>query len=172
MTGSIRHATDADIGMLQGIETAADAMLIDLFAPDEWVGAMSGEARAATPGLILVVAEDVGGPAVGFAQVVEQDGLAHLEQIAVLPSAGRQGLGRSLVEAAKSEAAARGHSSMTLRTYADVPFNAPFYRTCGFVETDIDSAMNRRLLQAEIDAGLPRYGRRIQMSAPLTPRRP
>jgi GNAT superfamily N-acetyltransferase len=167
VTASIRPATDDDIGMLHGIETAADAMLIDLFAPDEWVGAMSGEARAATPGFVVVVADEAGGPAVGFAHVVEHDGLAHLEQVAVLPTFGRRGLGRSLVEAAKSEAAARGHSSMTLRTYADVPFNAPFYRTCGFVETDIDSAFNRSLLKAEIDAGLLRYGRRIQMTAPL-----
>ncbi|CAN5195469.1 hypothetical protein BH09ACT1_BH09ACT1_10950 [soil metagenome] len=82
---------------------------------------------------------------------------------------GRQGLGRALVETAKSEAAARGFTELSLRTYAEVPWNAPFYRTCGFIETEPMSPFHWQLVRTETDLGLDRYGRRILMTAPLVP---
>ena len=78
------------------------------------------------------------------------------------------GLGRALLMAAMSEAAERGGTRMTLVTYADVPWNAPFYRTCGFVEDGTDSALARSLLLTESEAELARYGRRVPMVAELS----
>jgi GNAT superfamily N-acetyltransferase len=120
------------------------------------------------PGFVLVVSESIDGDAVGFVHVIEADGRAHLEQLSVLPSHARRGLGRTLVEAAKAEAGQHGNQWITLRTYADVPWNAPFYSTCGFVESEPESAFQRQLEEAEERLGLEKYGRRIQMSAPLS----
>lgn len=66
--------------------------------------ATDGFARAARPGFILVVGE----PVVGFAHVLETDGQAHLEQLSVLRSRQRRGLGSALLRAAMAEVARRG----------------------------------------------------------------
>jgi N-acetylglutamate synthase-like GNAT family acetyltransferase len=90
-----------------------------------------------------------------------------LEQLSVLPDYGRRGLGRTLVESAMAEAARRGYDSISLRTFAAVPWNGPFYRSCGFVETRPESPFHTALLRDEISAGSDRRGRRIQMTAQL-----
>lgn len=99
--------------------------------------------------------------------VVETGGAAHLEQLSVLPAVGRRGHGRALVESAKTEAAGRGHERITLRTYADVPWNAPFYASCGFEESEPDTPFLLALVALERRLGLDRHGRRIQMTARL-----
>lgn len=73
-----------------------------------------------------------------------------------------------LVRAAMSSAAERGHTKMTLRTYADVPWNAPFYASCGFVETSPETEALRRLIDVEQRLGLFEHGHRIQMTAALS----
>ncbi len=65
------------------------------------------------------------------------------------------------------EARHRGHTRLTLRTFADVPFNAPFYASLGFVETEPETDFHRALVGAEHLVGLDRYGRRIQMTLAL-----
>ncbi|WP_347876386.1 GNAT family N-acetyltransferase [Microbacterium oxydans] len=123
------------------------------------------------PGFVLVAeareASAVSAHAVGFVHVLEIDGHAHLEQLSVLPSFGRRGIGRRLVQAALSETRSRGHQTITLRTYRDVPWNAPFYASCGFTVTEPDSTLLRSLVDTETALGLFRYGPRVQMSATL-----
>ena len=63
---------------------------------------------------------------------------AHLAQISVHPDHGRRGVGRALLEAAAERAALKGHGSLTLTTYADLPWNGPFYARHGFVEVPAD----------------------------------
>lgn len=168
MATIIRPADDTDVPHLEAIETEADSLLIDRFAATDWPPAASGEERAEMPGFLLVAAESDGGPAIGFVHVLELDGLAHLEQLAVLPAHGRKGHGRALVAAAMAEARDRGYASITLRTYADVPWNALFYRSCGFVETEPDTDFHRQLVQVEDDLRLDEYGPRVQMTALLS----
>ncbi|NAZ78390.1 GNAT family N-acetyltransferase, partial [Kineococcus sp. T13] len=60
------------------------------------------------------------------------DGAAHVEQVSVDPAWGRRGLGRALLEAAAGRAARRGLAALTLTTFADVPWNAPYYARLGF----------------------------------------
>lgn len=60
------------------------------------------------------------------------DGNAHIEQVSVHPDHTRQGIGRTLIEAAAEWAAALGVPAMTLTTYRDVPWNAPYYARLGF----------------------------------------
>ena len=159
----IRPVTPRDRELLAPLEEAADAVLTDLLRPDRWLPAESGEARAAQPGFILVA--EVNGIVVGFVHVLEIDG-AHLEQLSVHPSHARRGLGRALVIAAQAEAGRRGHERITLRTFRDVAFNAPFYATVGFVESAPSTEFERSLVEVETRLGLDRYGPRIQMTAP------
>lgn len=163
----IRPPRTTDLARLEAIENAADERFQAVFEPVDSLPAGAGEARAAMPGFVLVASERAGGEPVGFVHVLEADGLAHLEQLSVLPASGQRGLGTALLSAAMALAGSRGHSRMTLRTYADVPWNAPFYASHGFVESEPDTPFLLGLLRLEQTLGLTRYGRRIQMTAPL-----
>jgi len=170
VTTRIRLATAGDLDALQGIEDAADRLLVDLLAPEGWPGAPTGAVRAAEPGFLLVAEETADGSEkalVGFAHVLEVDGLAHLEQVAVPPEHGRRGHGRALVEAAAGEARRRGHRRITLRTFADVPWNAPSYARMGFAEEPPATPFHTALVETEARLGLDRLGRRIQMGREL-----
>ena len=96
-------------------------------------------------------------------RIIEMAGIAHLEQLSVLPQYGRRGVGRALVEAAKAESKRRVYSELTLRTFG----HAPFYSTCGFVESEPATPFHRDLVHIESDIGSDRYGRRIQMAVRL-----
>jgi GNAT superfamily N-acetyltransferase len=163
----VRVATPGDLALIEEIENSADGLLIELFGAGEWGRAATAVERMVWPGYILVSSETENGPAVGFAHVIELEGFAHLEQLSVLPDYGRRGHGTALIAAAKGEATDRGLQRMTLRTFADVPWNGPFYEKCGFVESEPRTDFHRRLLQTEIVLGLQRYGRRIEMTCVL-----
>jgi GNAT superfamily N-acetyltransferase len=60
------------------------------------------------------------------------DGGLHVEQVSVHPGYARQGIGRSLLEHVAAHAAAGGSPVLTLTTFEHVPWNAPYYRRCGF----------------------------------------
>jgi GNAT superfamily N-acetyltransferase len=49
------------------------------------------------------------------------------------PDFGRRGIGRRLVEAACDWARAKGSERITLSTFRDVAWNAPFYTRLGFI---------------------------------------
>ena len=72
------------------------------------------------------------GEAVGFALVLEIGGFAHLEELDVLPPHGRKGLGSALLDAVCTWAGQGGYPAVTLSTFRDVPWNAPFYQRRGF----------------------------------------
>ncbi|MBO0979810.1 GNAT family N-acetyltransferase [Microbacterium sp. SD291] len=164
---TIRHATAADAELIQAIETSADALLIDTLGTTAWPPAGDGLQRVAAPGFVLVLTETAEGSPVGFVHVMDADGHAHLEQLSVLPDAGRQGYGRRLVAAAQREARERGYTRMTLRTYAEVPWNAPFYASCGFLESLPETPFLRTLTETESRLGLDAHARRVQMTVEL-----
>jgi GNAT superfamily N-acetyltransferase len=60
------------------------------------------------------------------------DGNVHIEQVSVHPDHARRGLGRALLDRAWERARADGVPALTLTTFADVPWNAPYYLRCGF----------------------------------------
>ena len=167
----IRPAVEADFEAVERIENAADRLLPDWLKAGPWDPAPTGAERAAEPGFLLV-AESPEGGAAGFVHVIERDGAAHLEQVSVLPEYGRRGVGTALVLAAKDEAAARGYPELTLRTFVDVPWNAPFYARLGFVPSVPTTSFQRLLLEAERRLGLDGYGARQQMTASLEAHRP
>lgn len=165
MTRVVRNAEPRDYFAIEVIENAADQLLVDRLAPERWDAAPPASTRAEQPGFLLVAEEAKTGALVGFVHVLELNRIAHLEQLSVLPTHGRRGHGRGLVHAALAEARARGHVAVTLRTYADVPWNAPFYASVGFVETEPTTEFHQQLVETEERLGLGRYGRRIQMTA-------
>lgn len=170
MITHVRRGGPADGEAIQDIEAAADALLIERFDALDWPPPASAAERSALPGFLLVAEVVVdAGPrvVVGFAHVIEIDGHAHLEQLSVLPAHGRRGIGRRLVGAVLDEARQRGHARVTLRTYAEVPWNAPFYASCGFTESEPDSEFHRRLIDTENALQLSVYGRRVQMGIDL-----
>ena len=134
-------------------------MFETVFGELDWPPPDSGEERAAEPGFLLVVGE----LAVGFAHVLELGGGWHLEQIAVHPAHGRRGLGSALLDGVCREVASRGGHAVTLRTFADVAWNAPFYERHGFVELEVEPGWMAPLREAEERIGLMRLGRRIAM---------
>ncbi len=81
----------------------------------------------------------------------------HIWEMDVAPQFQRRGIGAGLVRAAQIDARNTGFKTLTLTTFRDVPWNAPFYARLGFEEvTAIDAHL--RLageLANEIDDGLP-----------------
>ena len=84
----------------------------------------------------LWVAVAPAGDIIGFALVVDVCGYAHLDELDVLPSHGRQGIGSALVATVCSWAKDAGYPAVTLRTFRDVPWNGPFYQRQGFRVVD------------------------------------
>ncbi len=106
--------------------------------------------------------------AVGFARLEIVDGHAHLGQLSVLPEYARLGVGTSLVRSACRWARRQGHRVLTLTTFADIPFNAPFYRKLSFRQLTNDE-IGPQLEQIITDeADLKRFGTRVTMGRTVT----
>jgi GNAT superfamily N-acetyltransferase len=108
-----------------------------------------------------------GRPPVGFVQVDEVDGLAHIAELAVIPKWMRQGIGTRLLDRACAWARAHDYPAVTLTTFADVAWNGPYYASRGFVElTELTPGLAAaRAHEAEL--GLDAVGRRIAMRRDL-----
>ena len=96
------------------------------------------------------VATDEGDVPVAYLLLDVVDHKGHIEQVSVDPSHSRRGLGRLLIERAAAWARQHGLPSLTLATFAEVPWNAPYYETLGF----------RRLSEQEMTPGLHNIRRR------------
>jgi ribosomal protein S18 acetylase RimI-like enzyme len=167
----IRPATAEDLAALPALEAEADRLLEAglggraLPAQDPQGDLAPGQDHppGREPLFILVAVLAGGRPPVGFVRVDELDGQAHLEQLSVHPDCAGRGLGRSLMQAALRDATSRGYNSMTLCTFADIPFNAPFYASCGFTELADPGDALAALRAHEARLGLDDLGRRTAM---------
>jgi GNAT superfamily N-acetyltransferase len=108
-----------------------------------------------------------GKPAQGFACVDIVDGAAHLWQLSVHPASGRRGLGRKLVETVCDWASSNGYPAVTLTTFRDVPWNAPFYSQLGFRVLDDLSPGLKAIRDHERDLGDDDFGPRVAMRKDL-----
>ena len=61
-----------------------------------------------------------------------------------------------------------GDGGLTLSTFRDVPWNAPFYAALGFAPIASPEPALARLLAREIELGLTAYGARIAMGVRLS----
>lgn len=78
------------------------------------------------------VAEDPAGRIVGFACARLVGQALHLHEISVRQEAQGQGVGRRLLQQVENAARCAGVRELTLTTFVDVPWNAPFYARFGF----------------------------------------
>jgi GNAT superfamily N-acetyltransferase len=78
-----------------------------------------------------VLADEADQP-IGYVLVDVVDGCAHIEQVSVHPDYHRQGHGRRLIDRVTDWARHEGMPAVTLTTFRDVPWNAPYYARCGF----------------------------------------
>ena len=160
--GRIRIAEDDDLEQIADIETRADEVSsVDVVGQ---LPASRNDPESLRDAAAVLVA---GRPVVGFARVDIVDGLAHLEQVSVLPEHSRTEIGSELVEAACRWALEQGFRAMTLITFADVAWNAPFYAARGFREIDRLTPGLAELRDWERDLGLDRVGRRVVMRRDL-----
>lgn len=105
---------------------------------------------------------------VAYLLVDELDGHAHIEQVSVRPEYGRRGIGRSLIGAAEQWARQHDLAGLTLTTYAEVPWNAPYYQRLGFrilVESEVSDGV-RSIREHEQVRGLDAWPR-VPMRRPL-----
>jgi GNAT superfamily N-acetyltransferase len=159
----VRRARAAELAALPDLEDRSGS-LFRVAGLDLPPGTSSvDELRAA--GEVLVIGE----PPVGFAQLGEVDGQAHLRQLSVLPSHMRRGLGSVLLEASCAWAVSAGYREIVLTTFADVPWNGPFYRARGFVEVLDPGPDLAAVRAAEKAAGLDDVSPRIAMRRALVP---
>lgn len=69
---------------------------------------------------------------VGFALAEEHGRYLHLEELDVHPDHQGRGNGTALLEAVQNYAMAAGYQGITLTTFANIPWNAPWYERMGF----------------------------------------
>jgi len=144
----IRAAAAGDIAAMRDIEVAAgrafagvgmDAVAGDEALPAEELLGYQRDGRA-------WVAVDADDRPVAYVITDLVDGNGHVEQVSVDPAYGGRGIGASLVEQVAAWARERGAPALTLTTFAEVVWNAPYYERLGF----------RRLADAELTPGLRR----------------
>lgn len=161
----LRVAEERDLAALPAIERRATQLyrgrlepaVLELVRSREELEA--GRARG-----WLWVAVDADDRPVGFALARELVSGVHLEELDVDPEHGRRGLGRALVSRVCRAARRRGLGQVTLTTYADVPWNAPYYERLGFrvlAQGEIPEAL-RGVIDGEIRMGLD-WKRRVVM---------
>lgn len=168
----IRPATPADLPLLQDIERAAGEPFRSLgmteIADDEppalellerfreaghaWVAEAASDGAEGDGDTARPVAYLIGEPV---------DGAFHIEQVSVHPDAAHRGVGRTLIAYAADRARDQGLTGLTLTTFTEVPWNAPYYERIGFrTLTDPELTPGLRKIRAtEAEHGLDRWPR-------------
>lgn len=131
---AIRSAQQRDLPAIATVEAAAgqrfvEIGMVDIAAdPVPTASYFAGYQRAGR----AWVAVDPVDRAIAYALLDLIDGYGHIEQVSVHPEYAHRGIGRALIDHAAGWAEATGLHALTLFTFADVPWNAPYYRRCGF----------------------------------------
>lgn len=106
----------------------------------------------------------------GYVLADPVDDALHIEQVSVDPAAARRGIGRDLIAHLAALAARRGMTALTLTTFTDVPWNAPYYARIGFrvlAEGELTDGL-RAIRAEEAQHGLDRWPR-VCMRRELSP---
>ncbi|MEU5347061.1 GNAT family N-acetyltransferase [Streptomyces sp. NPDC020766] len=166
----IRPATPADLPLLQDIERAAGEPFRTLgmkeIADDE-PPALELLERFREAGHAWIAegdeAEGDGADGRPVAYLIGElvDGAFHIEQVSVHPDASHRGVGRALIAYAADHARDQGLTGLTLTTFTEVPWNAPYYERIGFrALTDPELTPGLRKIRAsEAEHGLDRWPR-------------
>ncbi|MEJ6816009.1 GNAT family N-acetyltransferase [Pseudomonas sp. LF-5] len=131
----VRRAQQRDAAALPAIERSAAelfridptlAWLADAPVPD------AEQHLQAIRSVLVWVAEHTDQQLGGFLRAVEVDNQLHVEELSVSQHFQGQGMGRKLLLMAIEYAAEQQLRAVTLTTFSDLPWNAPFYQKIGF----------------------------------------
>jgi len=112
---------------------------------------------------------------VGFARIsVDTPEILHFDQVSVHPDHAGNRLTPALLAGIEAYCGGRGSRRVTLTTFRDVPWNAPYYRRLGFAEipdgeADADPHLGPRLRE-QVGQGLPRQSRIAMLREVAVPR--
>ncbi len=159
MTGAIQIRTGLpeDLHCLASIESdAAKRFPRDRIPKPEATHPALLLESAMTNGLLYVA--ESRGQVVGFATCSEVSPYLHLDEMSVHPDHGRRGIGTALVTRVIRESIARSLSGVTLTTFEDFDWNAPFYSKLGFFRPAPETLPQyvRRRLDEEFASGMTR----------------
>ncbi|QKV92573.1 GNAT family N-acetyltransferase [Streptomyces sp. NA02950] len=170
----IRTSTIEDLPVLQEIERAAGLCFRDVGmdeVADEEPLSLAELGRYQRAGRAWV-AVDGTDRAMAYLITDPVDGNVHIEQLSVHPDAAGRGVGRALIDHIAARAAAEGAPALTLTTFVDVAWNAPYYAArCGFrtlTEDELTPGL-REIRRSEARHGLDRWPR-VCMRRDLPPR--
>lgn len=131
----IRLARPDELPSLPAIEAAAAGMFRQSAYPwiaDEPDGMSETLLAECQDTWRLWVAAAPGDRPVGFAAYAVLDGQTWLGEVSVHPEHAGLRLGAALIRAAERFYGGRGERRITLTTFRDVPWNAPYYARLGF----------------------------------------
>jgi len=154
----VRPAQSAELPALPEVERAAARLFPPGRIPDpEQVHGVEELTSYLEDGLLWVTADAEQVMGYVIARKVD-DTTLHVYELAVDPRFGRQGMGTALMLRAVAEAERRRLHRVTLTTFEDLPWNAPFYRRLGFRVLEGPSLTDplRRLLDGEHASGMTR----------------
>ncbi|MBL1078771.1 GNAT family N-acetyltransferase [Nocardia sp. 2] len=159
----IRPATVTDLPTLQKIEIAAGEPFRTLgmteIAEDEPPALETLEVYQRA-GRARVAVDDSDHP-VAYLLHDRADDTVHISQVSVHPEHARRGIGRALIEDLADRARAQGVAALSLTTFVEVPWNAPYYERLGFRPLD-PAELTPDLLRVrthEAEIGLDRWPR-------------
>lgn len=161
----IRLVTQEELPLLRDIERASGEIFRDIgmaeIAEDEPLS-LAELAHYQSAGRAWAIPDgDTAGKLVAFLLAEPVDGCLHVAQVSVHPATAGHRLGQALIAHLGRLAAAQGAAGLTLTTYRDVPWNAPYYRRLGFVEIPEQRLRPglRAIRELERTAGLDRWPR-------------
>jgi GNAT superfamily N-acetyltransferase len=132
----IREARPDEAGLFAAIEIAAARLFAVIGQPEIEAHTRREQfpvdliAERIEAGSFMAVELD--GNPIGFAAADERDGLCHLMELAVHPDHAGKRLGARLIDKLEIWARAQALPAITLSTFVDVPWNAPYYARLGF----------------------------------------
>jgi GNAT superfamily N-acetyltransferase len=166
----IRAPRGDELGALIDIERDAGALFATVGMPEiardhpgspEELEPFRADARA-------WVAVDADDAPIAYLISAIVDDCPHIEQVSVSPAHARRGIGAALVEHLAALAAADGRAALTLTTFRDVPWNAPYYERLGFAVVEpADQGPELAALVAEEAQRIPGEAPRVAMRRAL-----
>jgi len=131
-----RAARPDEIETIRALEHASAQRfvgLMDALAEDEPSPAAVLVARLLDDGLVVAVE---GESVVGFVMFRRVERRLYVEQLDVLPAFAGRAIGAALLDEVAVRARAEGLDGLSLSTFREVPWNAPYYRRLGFTDVE------------------------------------
>ncbi|MFD5556958.1 GNAT family N-acetyltransferase [Streptomyces sp. NPDC127068] len=163
---AVRPVRTEELPRLQEVERAAGRAFADIGMPEiaeDEPPPLAELTRFAALGTCWVAVSRETGTVVAYLLAEPVDDALHIEQVSVHPEAARRGVGRMLLEHAAARADAVGARALTLTTFTEVPWNAPYYVRIGFRVLDENELTPglREVREREAAHGLDRWPRAV-----------